>query len=137
MSDRLDRGLAVAAATELPAEVDAELRSTLRELPVLIHNSGLAAACAYLLSRADSDDDHDRYWKTARAVLTDAAEFVRLDGRAEATPLRLLDRIVELDDRHYVAAERRARSFAVWLSRIGTARATASAEPDRPESGAE
>jgi CRISPR/Cas system CMR-associated protein Cmr5 small subunit len=122
MSARVDRGLAVAAASALPTEVDGELRSTLQSLPVMIHVSGFAAACAYLLSRAKAQGDTDRYWKAARAVLDDAAQFVQLDGRDGLNPLRLLDKLVASSDQEYAAAERRAKSFAVWLARIAAAR---------------
>ncbi|MGQ0841587.1 type III-B CRISPR module-associated protein Cmr5 [Actinokineospora sp.] len=123
MSARVDRGLAVAAADALPDQVDNELRSTLRALPVMIHTSGLAAACAYLLSRVKVQQDSDRYFRTTRAVLADAAEFVQLKDREGRKPLELLNELVKLRDQDYIAAERRATVFAGWLARIATARA--------------
>lgn len=121
---RLDRQLAVSAARALPDEISKDYLSTLRALPVMLHTSGLAATCAYLLSRAGSNGsgggDKARYLNAVQAVLRDAAEFVGVPS-LERPPLRLLDDLVA-NDATYRMAERRARQFAVWLARLAAAR---------------
>ncbi|MGH3623229.1 MAG: type III-B CRISPR module-associated protein Cmr5 [Sciscionella sp.] len=126
---RLDRGLAMAAARALDPVVRKDDRSVLRAIPVMIHTSGLAAACAYLLSRAKGDRN-DRFYRATKAILTEAALAVgAIDHAAVDTvdAARLLDIVVNHES--YALAERRARAFAVWLARIAEARA----EPPRKE----
>ncbi|MER7011666.1 type III-B CRISPR module-associated protein Cmr5 [Saccharopolyspora sp. NPDC000359] len=121
MVQRLDQGLAVAAADVLPPQVDRELLTVLRSVPVLIHNNGLAMAATYLLSKAKQANADDRYWKVAHKLLEEAAAVIRLDLES-GDPLRVLDALIKAPNENYVVAQRRAQELAVWMSRIGSAR---------------
>jgi hypothetical protein len=119
---RLDRDLAVAAARALPDTVDKDYLTVIRSVPVMLHSGGLAAAAAYLLSRVrpTTDGSPDRYARVTRALLEDAATFVGITA-AGRPALSVLDDLLA-DEAGYRIAERRARSFAVWLARLAAAR---------------
>lgn len=131
MADRLDQLLAVRAAEVLPAEVSPVLRTRMRGLPVLVHTSGLAATCAFLLSRSERPEMTDPYYHAAMAMLTTAAEAARLPVGKD--PHVLLDSLVRARGHQYLMGETRARELALWLSRLAQARAKS--EPGAGDAG--
>lgn len=130
MVERLDHGLARAAADALRNRVvDPELRTRLRGLPAMLQTSGLAATCAFLLSKAKGHDPKDAYWLTAKTLLDEAATEAGL--QADADPRRTLDTLSRTTGRQYVMAETRAAMLALWLSRLAQAKAISQGD-DRP-----
>jgi CRISPR/Cas system CMR-associated protein Cmr5 small subunit len=122
MARRVDQDLARAAATALRGrDVDDELRTRMRGLPALLQTSGLAATCAFLLSRAKERDD--AYWRTAKTLLDEAATAVGVDPPAD--PRATLDKLTQVTEQQYVLAETRAAMLALWLSRLAQAKAEA------------
>lgn len=129
MAERIDQKLAVAAAEVLPAEVNKELRTRMRGLPVMIHTSGLAATCAFLLSRAAKPELADPYYATAMAMLKAGADAAR--EPVDDDPNVTLTRLAAAPGHKYLLAETRARELALWLSRLAQARYRGEANGDR------
>lgn len=130
MSIRVDQQLATTAAAALGGRrVDKEIRTRLRGLPVLLQTSGLAATCAFLLAKADRQDDRDPYWATAKILINDAADQVGL--AADNDPRRRLELLSAADGQQYLIAETRASMLAMWLARLAEARY----EPEPAEQG--
>ncbi|MGH3842088.1 MAG: type III-B CRISPR module-associated protein Cmr5 [Pseudonocardiaceae bacterium] len=124
MPDRIDQGLARVAATMLRDQhVKPDLRTRMRGLPALLQTSGLAATCAFLLSKAKKHDRTDAYWLTAKTLLDDAADAVGIspDGDPNVT----LEALSRATGAQYVVAETRASMLAMWLSRLTQAKAIA------------
>ncbi|MGH8922698.1 MAG: type III-B CRISPR module-associated protein Cmr5 [Actinomycetes bacterium] len=134
MAERVDHQLARAAADALRGQsMDPELRTRLRGLPAMLQTSGLAATCAFLLSRAKEQKEQKRsdpYWRTAKTLLDEAARAV---GVTPATddPRATLDKLTQVTAQQYVLAETRAAMLALWLSRLAQAQAEAQ-KRDRP-----
>ncbi|MGQ0776556.1 MAG: type III-B CRISPR module-associated protein Cmr5 [Pseudonocardiales bacterium] len=127
MADRVDHGLArVAAAALRDRVVDPELRTRMRGLPVMLQTSGLAATCAFLLSKANDHDRQDAYWLTAKTLLDEAAKAVGITPNPD--PNRTLDALSQADSQQYVVAETRAAMLALWLSRLAQAKVIAQGE---------
>ncbi|MGH3908620.1 MAG: type III-B CRISPR module-associated protein Cmr5 [Pseudonocardiaceae bacterium] len=124
MAERLDHGLARAAADALrDRDVDSELRTRMRGLPALLQTSGLAATCAFLLSKAKSHQPADAYWLTAKTLLDEAAKAAGI--APDPDPRTMLDRLSRTTGRQYVIAETRAALLALWLSRLAQAKSIA------------
>jgi CRISPR-associated protein Cmr5 len=121
VASRLDQELAVLAAQALPPTVDKTLRSRMRSLSPMIQASGLAATCAFLLSRAKRQASADPYWRTAKALLDAAAAAANV--RVDSDPRMTLDNVVRATGHQYLMAEARAAALAGWLSRLAAARA--------------
>jgi CRISPR type III-B/RAMP module-associated protein Cmr5 len=127
MAERVDHGLARAAADALRNRVvDSELRTRLRGLPAMLQTSGLAATCAFLLSKAKDHDPKDAYWLTAKTLLDEAASAVGI--QPDPDPRIMLETITRATGQQYVTAETRAAMLALWLSRLAQAKATAAGE---------
>jgi CRISPR type III-B/RAMP module-associated protein Cmr5 len=129
MAERVDHGLARSAATALRGRVvDDELRTRMRGLPALLQTSGLAATCAFLLSKAKPPEPGahkpaDAYWLTAKTLLDEAAGAVGIDP--DSDPRVTLDKLTQATGQQYVMAETRAAMLALWLSRLAQAQAQA------------
>ncbi|MFN2495999.1 MAG: type III-B CRISPR module-associated protein Cmr5 [Pseudonocardiaceae bacterium] len=122
MARRVDQDLARVAVDALRGrKVDDELRTRMRGLPALLQTSGLAATCAFLLSRAKERDD--AYWCTAKTLLDEAATAVGVDPATD--PRATLDTLTGVTEQQYVLAETRAAMLALWLSRLAQAKAEA------------
>jgi CRISPR-associated protein Cmr5 len=138
MANRVDHDLARAAANALRGQtVDPVLRTRLRGLPAMLQTSGLAATCAFLLSKAKdptAKEAPDAYRRTAKTLLDEAAQAAGLTP--DDDPRITLDRLSQATDRQYVIAETRAAMLALWLSRLGQAKAGAQEERAQEE-GAE
>jgi hypothetical protein len=131
---RLDQALARKAAQLLDGGVDAELRTRMRALPIMVQTSGLAATAAFLLARRKTKDGTDPYGRTARLILNDAAEAAGIEPRSD-DPERLLAQVAGASPAKYLLAESRARQLAIWLARLAQAFAERSQpERSRPES---
>jgi len=127
MAERVDHGLARAAADALRNRVvDPELRTRMRGLPAMLQTSGLAATCAFLLSKAKDHDPNDAYWLTAKTLLDEAASAVGV--QPDPDPRTMLETIARMTGQQYVVAETRAAMLALWLSRLTQAKATAAGE---------
>jgi CRISPR type III-B/RAMP module-associated protein Cmr5 len=125
MAERVDHGLARAAAGVLRNQVvDSELRTRLRGLPAMLQASGLAATCAFLLSKAKTPHRKDPYWHTAKTLLDEAATEVGLTPDPD-DPNRTLDMLFRDTEQKYVMAETRAAMLALWLSRLAQAKTIA------------
>jgi len=128
MAERVDQGLArVAAAALRDRVVDSELRTRMRGLPAMLQTSGLAATCAFLLSKDSDHDRKDAYWLTAKTLLDEAAKAVGIVPDPE-DPNRTLDALSHADSQKYVVAETRAAMLALWLSRLAQAKVIAQGE---------
>ncbi|MGH3937596.1 MAG: type III-B CRISPR module-associated protein Cmr5 [Pseudonocardiaceae bacterium] len=126
MAERVDHGLARAAADALRDRfIDPELRTRMRGLPAMLQTSGLAATCAFLLSKA-SPERTDAYWLTAKTLLDEAAQAVGIVPSPD--PNRTLDALSQADGQKYVVAETRAAMLALWLSRLAQAKVIAQGE---------
>lgn len=92
----------------------------------MLQTSGLAATCAFLLSKAKVHDPKDAYWLTAKTLLDEAASAVGI--QPEPDPRAMLETITRTTGQQYVIAETRAAMLALWLSRLAQAKATAAGE---------
>lgn len=127
MAERVDHGLARAAADALRGrDVDPDLRTRLRGLPAMLQTSGLAATCAFLLSKAKDHERSDAYWLTAKTLLDEAAKAAGIDP--EPDPTVMLDALSRATGQQYVVAETRAAMLALWLSRLAQAKVIAQGE---------
>lgn len=127
MAERVDHGLARAAANALRDQVVTdELRTRMRGLPAMLQTSGLAATCAFLLSKAKVHERTDAYWLTAKTLLDEAASAAGIDPHPD--PHVTLDALSQATGLQYVLAETRAAMLALWLSRLTQAKAIAQGE---------
>ncbi|MGL4305102.1 MAG: type III-B CRISPR module-associated protein Cmr5 [Mycobacteriaceae bacterium] len=117
---RLDSNLAAAASNALGQEVNSVLRTRLRALPASIQTSGLAASCAFLLSKKDKEE----YVRVATIVLKDACEQAGIQYKAGADGNGLLGSLIGAERQQQRVAEARAKMFCQWLSKIADARCT-------------
>lgn len=129
MAERVDHQLARAAVDVLRGQVvDAELRTRMRGLPALLQTSGLAATCAFLLSKAKPPEpEHNKpanaYWCTAKTLLDEAACAAGIEP--DPQPQTTLDKLTQVTGQQYLMAETRAAMLALWLSRLAQAQAEA------------
>jgi CRISPR type III-B/RAMP module-associated protein Cmr5 len=131
MANRVDHDLARAAANALRNQViDPVLRTRLRGLPAMLQTSGLAATCAFLLSKAKDREPPDAYRLAAKTLLDEAAKAAGIVP--DQDPRHTLDLLSQATDRQYVIAEARAAMLALWLSRLAQAKA-GSQEGSAPE----
>lgn len=128
MGERIDKMLAAKAADALPDEVGKELRTRMRALPTMIQTSGLAATCAFLLSRRKNNNEQDPYHRTAVEIMQVAAKAAGIEP--DRDPNVTLTRLSQASGHQYLVAETRASMLAMWLSRLAQARST-------PERGSE
>ena len=118
MAERLDHRLAHTAARALAdVAMTDDLRSRLTGLPVLLRTSGIAATCAFLLSKADDA----AYKTTATILLTEAGDAAGVDIPRGASGPEQLRRLTEFTEQQYLLAETRALLLATWLSRFARA----------------
>lgn len=108
-----------AAAALRGVTVDAELRSRLVGLPVMLRTSGMTATCAFLLSKGA---DAPAYRVAATALLAEAARTLGDDpDDAADDPVAMLERVATLPPQQYLTVELRVGALATWLSRFARA----------------
>jgi CRISPR/Cas system CMR-associated protein Cmr5 small subunit len=126
---RLDQGMAVAASRALPAVVDPDTLTRLRQLPVLLHTAGLAATLAFLDAKSGQGTPLEQAYQNTAAAITDRVA-ARLGIEPAPTPHAMLATLGGLGAVDYQLASSEAQAFAGWLRRIAEGRAT----PSRPGS---
>ena len=127
--NRVDQGMAAAAARVLPDSVDKELRTRYRQLRVMLHTAGLAATYAFIASKAAGADSDAAPDKLARAY-RDAAAGIRdrladleiLPGDVRRMSVReFMTELGEMDPVRYARASAEVTAFVGWLSRLADA----------------
>jgi CRISPR/Cas system CMR-associated protein Cmr5 small subunit len=122
---RVDQGMAAAAVRALPARVDKDQRTRYKQLRVMLHTAGLAAAYAFIASKAGDQDGtgtEGAYRKAADGIRDRLAELNLLSGDAQTLGVRdVLGQLGEMDPVRYARASAEATAFAGWLSRLADA----------------
>ncbi len=90
---RIDQGMATAAAELLPEHVDKELRTRCRHLRVMLNTAGLAATYAYLAAKSGSQTSLERAYRDVAESMRERLEDAGLgpggrDARGLAGPAR-------------------------------------------------
>lgn len=118
---RVDQGLAVAAARALPEDlkVSKELRTRYRQLAAMLQNAGLAATYAFIASKANPGADRldAAYTAAERAIRERIFPVGSVPGNARAT----VGRLGEMDAVDYAVASAEAAAFIGWLRRLADA----------------
>ena len=120
---RVDQGMAAAAASVIPPDVDRELRTRYRQLRVMLHSAGLAATYAYIASKAGDRGPLERaYRDAALGIRRRLAEAGLLNGEPRALTVReMMTQLGAMDPVQYARASTEAAAFAGWLSRLADA----------------
>ncbi len=128
---RIDQGMAVAAARVLPDKVDKELRTRYRQLRAMLHRAGLAATYAFIASKAGGGDDggpgetdklSGAYRNAALAIRQQLSDRGLLAGDARNMSVQdVLKELGEMDPVRYARASAEASAFVGWLSRLADA----------------
>ena len=118
---RVDQGLAVAAARALPQDlkVSKELRTRYRQLRAMLQNAGLAATYAFIAAKANPGADKlgTAYAAAERAIREQVFPAGKVPANARAT----LARLGEMNAVEYAVASAEAAAFIGWLSRLADA----------------
>lgn len=121
---RLDQAAAGIAFRILGETVSPELRTRMRQLPMRLRGSGLAATYAFVLSKADPHGDKlaQAYHRLAEQVASHIADQGMLSGTGrQMTPHRFLQALSEADVHDYARVSAEVETLAVWLSRLAEA----------------
>lgn len=136
---RIDQGMAAAAARALPVQVNKDLRTRYKQLRIMLHTAGLAAAYAFIASKAgdpDSGGAAGAYRKAADGIRDRLAERQLFLDPAKVTGVRdVMRELGAMDPARYARASAEAEAFAGWLSRLADAdwqQSAASADDDDP-----
>lgn len=133
-AQRIDQGMAVAAARALPDPVTRELRSRYRQLQAMMHRAGLAATYAFIA------DGMTKNGKLADAY-SDAGKAIREQifppghSAREGSAKEVMKELGEMEPADYARASAKASAFAGWLSRLADAMFQESAGPDETDDG--
>lgn len=123
---RIDQGMAAAAASALPPVVDKELRSRYRQLRAMLHQAGLAGTYAYIAAKAGGPGDTDKlavaYRRVGEAIRDRLAGLGLLPVDARQLPVAaVMKELGKMDAVQYARASAEASAFAGWLSRLADA----------------
>ncbi len=121
---RVDQAAAGIALRVLGEEVTSELRTRMRQLPMRLRGSGLAATYAFVLSKADPQGEQlaRAYHRLAEQVASHVANQGLLSGTGrQMAPLRFLQALGEANVHDYARVSVEVEMLAVWLSRLAEA----------------
>jgi CRISPR type III-B/RAMP module-associated protein Cmr5 len=126
---RIDQGMAGAAARALPASVDKELRTRLRQLRVMLHSAGLAATYAFIAAKSKDnagegprDDLAQAYQRVAEELRGRLADRRLLPHDArQMSAAQVMAALADMDPVRYARASAEASAFAGWLARLADA----------------
>lgn len=118
---RLDQGMAVEASRAVPDPVNDQVRTRLRQLPVMLQTSGLAATLAFLHAKSGAQSPLEHAYRDVADALTGRVAATIGMARTTTTP-QLVEHLGGLSGDDYVMAAAHARAFAGWLSRIAEGR---------------
>ncbi|GAB3105818.1 hypothetical protein GCM10027160_00570 [Streptomyces calidiresistens] len=140
-SGRVDQGMARAAAEILgDGPISGPLRTRYRQLPVMLHTTGLAATYAFVLSKTGGRNKAlaEAYDRVANGIRKHIATRRLIPGCTEKTPPRdVLQAMGNCGGVTYARATAEITLLAGWLSRLAEARhqADAMAKATDAESG--
>lgn len=130
---RLDQSMAVEASRAVPDPVSDQVRTRLRQLPVMLQTSGLAATLAFLYAKSGDMKPLERAYRDVSQALTE--RVVAATGLPAGTTTSALVRALgEMSAVDYQIAGAHARAFAGWMSRIAEGR-TLAMRPDHGRAG--
>ena len=127
---RIDQDMACVAAQFLEEEAPSkELRTRFRQLPVQLHNSGLAATYAVLVARSNtsgSDPLRKSYARVAQQVRARLADIGLLPEKVKTASEPAVHGIVlqalgEMDTTRYARATAEVSLLFSWLRRLAEA----------------
>lgn len=121
---RVDQASAVIALRVLGERVTSELRTRMRQLPMRLRGSGLAATYAFVLSKADPQGEQlaRSYYRLAEQIASHVANQGLLSGTGrQMDPLRFLQALGEANVHDYARVSVEVEVLAVWLSRLAEA----------------
>lgn len=121
---RVDQAAAGIACRVLGKEVSSELRTRMRQLPMQLRGSGLAATYAFVLSKADAHGGklEKAYYRLAERIASHVAErgLITETGR-QMDPRQFLKALSEADVHDYARVSVEVETLAIWLSRLAEA----------------
>jgi CRISPR/Cas system CMR-associated protein Cmr5 small subunit len=120
---RIDQGMAAAAVSALPDQVDRELRTRYRQLRVMLHSAGLAATYAFIASKAGDSGPLERAYRDAALGIRQRLVIAGLlAGDARRMGIRdVMSQLAAMDTVRYARASAEATAFAGWLGRLADA----------------
>ncbi|MFV2194986.1 type III-B CRISPR module-associated protein Cmr5 [Nocardiopsis sp. LOL_012] len=121
---RVDQSMAGVAHRILGDHVTPELRTRMRQLPMRLRGSGLAATYAFVLSKADArgNELEKAYHRLAERVAAHVADRGLLTGAGRRTdPQRFLAALADADVHDYARISVEVEALSVWLSRLAEA----------------
>jgi CRISPR-associated protein (Cas_Cmr5) len=130
---RIDQDMAAAAAGILRRPVTRELRTRYRQLRVMLHTAGLAAAYAFVVAKASGESGQiaQAYAEAGRGIRERLAAVHLLTGDpAGLGPRQVLDQLGRMDGSDYARASAEAAALMGWLSRLADALVEDNWRPD-------
>ena len=121
---RVDQAAAGIAYRILGETVSPELRTRMRQLPMRLRGSGLAATYAFVLSKADSQGDEleRAYHRLSERVAAHIGDQGLLSGTGrQMSPHQFLRALGEADVHDYARVSAEVEALSVWLSRLAEA----------------
>lgn len=148
MPDRIDQSMATRAAEVLNLPVTTpdlakRVRTRMRQLPMRVRSSGLAATFAFIDSKSDGTDTiAQAYTRLRGAIIGHVGERGLLPGlEPDAAPEEFLRLLALAETAAYSRVTAEIDLLAGWLSRIADARfgalAAAAENPQNPEDPAQ
>ncbi|MBA9007291.1 type III-B CRISPR module-associated protein Cmr5 [Thermomonospora cellulosilytica] len=123
MARRIDQEMAAAASNLITGQVDQELRTRYRQLPVRLRTAGLAATYAFIASKANGTDRlAAAYRSAAEGIRRRLVEQGLLAGDWRTMTARdVLDQLGHMDAAAYARASAEVAALTGWLSRLADA----------------
>ncbi|HEX9357216.1 MAG TPA: type III-B CRISPR module-associated protein Cmr5 [Streptosporangiaceae bacterium] len=119
---RIDQGMATAAAELLPEHVDKELRTRCRHLRVMLNTAGLAATYAYLAAKSGSQTSLERAYRDVAESMRERLEDAGLlAGGRRMSHRQVLAELGAMSPARYARAGLEAATLAGWLARLADA----------------
>ncbi len=135
--ERVDQGMAAAAAEILPQTVSKELRTRYRQLRVMMHTAGLAATYAFIAAKeGDENDLAAAYRQVNEGIRKRLVHLGVLPSGAEGLKARdVLSELGSMDMARYTRASADVAAFTGWLSRLADAVHQADRESEPSQTG--
>jgi CRISPR type III-B/RAMP module-associated protein Cmr5 len=124
MARRIDQDMAAAASDLITGEVDRELRTRYRHLPVMLRTAGLAATYAFIAAKSTGGNPElaGAYREAARGIRKRLVEQHLLTGDWRTlTAGQVLAQLGDMDATGYARASAEAAALTGWLSRLADA----------------
>jgi CRISPR/Cas system CMR-associated protein Cmr5 small subunit len=122
-AQRVDQGMAAAAARLLPVPVTDQQRTRYRQLRVMLHSAGLAATYAFIAAKSGEQNALAGAYQKAGEGIVEQLSGARLlsEGWRQLSPVDVLAELGAMSPVQYARAGAEAQALVSWLSRLADA----------------